>query len=100
MRIFLLAACIAGIVFIIIIEIYTSIAKRVVKNPETKTNCETLIGKTGVIKKKVSDIEIGEILVCGTLWKCVSKEEIEVGQSVSVCSIEGNKLLVTRVNLD
>ena len=66
-----------------------------------KTNVDSMIGRKGLVTKKITTFEKGEVKVDGVLWsaiKKVSEEDIEVGKIVEVISIQGNKLFVKEVH--
>lgn len=58
------------------------------------TNLDRVIGKKGVVIKKISPDEFGEVKVLGTVWTAVSDSDIEVGSNVLVEKIDGVKLIV------
>lgn len=66
-----------------------------------KTNVDSMIGRKGLVTKKITTFEKGEVKVDGVLWSAIKKEsegDIEVGKIVEVISIQGNKLFVKEVH--
>lgn len=66
-----------------------------------KTNVDSMIGRKGLVTKKITTFEKGEVKVDGVLWSAIKKEseeDIEVGKIVEVISIHGNKLFVKEVH--
>ncbi len=66
---------------------------------KTKTNVDTLIGKRGVVAKKISTLEKGEVKINDVIWNAIkrdSDDDIKEGDIIEVISIQGNKLLVEK----
>ena len=66
-----------------------------------KTNVDSMIGRKGLVTKKITTFEKGEVKVDGVLWSAIKKEseeDIEIGKIVEVISIQGNKLFVKEVH--
>ncbi len=66
---------------------------------KTKTNVDTLIGKRGVVTKKISTLEKGEVKINDVIWNAIkrdSDDDIKEGDIIEVISIQGNKLLVEK----
>ena len=66
-----------------------------------KTNVDSMIGRKGLVTKKITTFEKGEVKVDGVLWTAIKKEseeDIEIGKIVEVISIQGNKLFVKEVH--
>lgn len=77
------------------------IAQKVLKLGHTKTNAETLKGKTGVAIKEIDNIQgTGQVKVSGQIWsaKTFDDENITEGSIVEVLDIQGVKLVVTQKN--
>ena len=67
------------------------------KKIKSRTNVDSLIGKKGVVIKKIGDLEKGEVKINNVIWNAIKREnekEIEEGTIIEVISIQGNKLLV------
>ncbi len=67
------------------------------KKFKSRTNVDSLIGKKGVVIKRISNLERGEVKINNTIWNAIKREdekEIEEGAIIEVISIQGNKLLV------
>ena len=60
------------------------------------TNLDRFIGKSGVVIKKISYNQKGEVKVLDTIWSAISDDELEVGDKVIVEKIEGVKLIVKK----
>lgn len=57
---------------------------------------ESLIGKEGIVKKKIKAGGEGVVLVESELWTATSDEELEEGEKVVVLGVNGLKLVVGR----
>ncbi len=65
----------------------------------TATNIDALIGKTAIADTKITR-KSGVIEVFGEQWVCtpIDDKDIREGTKVKVVKIDGNKLIVERVN--
>ena len=66
-----------------------------------KTNVNALIGKTGLVTKKIDPIkETGQIKVNGEKWSAITKDEIKIeeGTQVIIKEIKGVKAVVSPKN--
>lgn len=66
-----------------------------------RTNVDSMIGRKGLVTKKITTLEKGEVKVDGVLWSAIKKEseeDIDIGKIVEVISIQGNKLFVKEVH--
>jgi|SRR5690554_1259165 len=61
------------------------------------TNVDAFIGKAAQVIVKISHTEHGKVLFEGTEWTAVSSETIDDGAMVRILAIEGNKLIVTKI---
>ncbi len=72
------------------------------KNQKTiKTNVDAIIGKVGIVTKKIDSINsTGQVKVEGETWSAMSEknENIEVGTQIYVSDIKGVKAVVTPKN--
>jgi membrane protein implicated in regulation of membrane protease activity len=64
------------------------------------SNVEGLLGRDGTVLEGIPGQAGGRVLVGGEDWRAVSAsgEALEVGQSVTVVAVEGNKLVVLRAD--
>ncbi len=66
-----------------------------------KTNVNALVGKTGLVTKKIDPIkETGQIKVSGETWSAITKDEINIeeGSQVIIKEIKGVKAIVSPKN--
>ena len=62
---------------------------------DVKTNADALIGKTGIIKEKIKDGNLGRVAIDGDEWQCRTADDINipVGQKVKI--IERESIILT-----
>jgi len=72
------------------------LAKKLTKSDSIKTNAYSVIGKKGVVTKKITSHTLGQVKVGGEVWSASSKNDIEIneGTEISVVEINGVKLVV------
>ncbi|SCG82340.1 hypothetical protein DW1_0732 [Proteiniborus sp. DW1] len=77
------------------------IAQKFLKIGHTKTNAETIKGKTGIVIKEIDNIQgTGQVKVAGQIWsaKSFSDEKITEGNIIEIVDIQGVKLVVKQKN--
>ncbi len=76
------------------------IAKKFYNNKRTKTNVDSLIGEHCKVTETIDNFNgTGTVLLNGLEWTARSKDEevIEAGARVTVCALDGVKVLVEKV---
>ena len=77
------------------------IALRYMKPGMTRTNADSLIGRTAVVTKQIDNLaQTGEVMIADVSWTARSREEsciISNGSKVRICAIEGVKLIVEEI---
>lgn len=68
--------------------------KQHLKIPLRRTNSEALIGKKGIVIKKISSETAGQVKVDGEIWRASSQHRIDEGSSVEIESVSGITLTV------
>lgn len=89
-----------GVSLITFLVIRPILQKRLV-HLHSKTNVDTMIGKKGIVVKRITSLEKGEVKINDIIWNAIKRDEddtIEVDSIVEVISIQGNKLLVKKSN--
>lgn len=64
--------------------------------PREKTNFDRIIEMKAIVTEKITALEIGEVKVDGKLWSAKASTDIQVGEIVSIESIDGAKLIVRK----
>ena len=70
--------------------------KKYVAKKKIETNVDSLIGAPAVVIEKIKAKGTGKIKVAGEIWLAVSKEDIEVDESVVIEAVDGTKLVVKK----
>lgn len=93
------------VVFVIIsallIVCLRSVTKKfLLKNSNTRTNTESLIGKQFRMLERTDFETIGSLKVNDVVWSAVGEKQqkIEKGEIVEVVGVEGNKLIVKKLS--
>ena len=89
------------VVSIVLMICFRSLSLKLLKRSTTRSNIDEIIGSKGVIIKKVTPIERGEVKINDIVWTAMSYQEnetIEVDTVVEVCALKGNKLYVKPIN--
>lgn len=78
------------------------LAKRMNSKDVIHTNADKVIDMIGIVTKEIPIGEIGEVKVNLELWRAISYENtpILIGEKVKINSLDGNKVLVSRINKD
>ncbi|MEZ5357945.1 MAG: NfeD family protein [Candidatus Zixiibacteriota bacterium] len=82
-----------AVVSIALIPATRPLANKITKPSPVTSNVDGFLGKTGIVKKEVSEIA-GQILVDGQIWQARSETAIPVDTKVKVIRIEGAKFFV------
>ena len=92
------------IVFIIssmlLVILTKPLLKKFTKNSKsTATNVYSLVGKTGIVIKKIDSINgQGQVKINGELWSATSDSDIEKDTKIKVDEVNGVKLKVEKID--
>lgn len=90
---------ISFVIFTLILLLLTRpVVKKYLKTNEIKTNVDAMVGMTGKVIKEITADEIGRIVIRAIDWAAISKETIKVGEMARVLDVEGNKLIVEKID--
>lgn len=73
------------------------VVKKYLKTNEIKTNVDAMVGMTVTVIKDIRPDEIGRVVVRAIDWAAMSKETILVGEHARVLDVDGNKLIVEKI---
>jgi len=73
------------------------VVKKYLKTNEIKTNVDAMVGLTVTVIKEIRPNEVGRVVVRALDWAAISKETILVGEHARVLDVEGNKLIVEKI---
>lgn len=88
-------ALISLLSFLIIKPLVSKKLQRIKSN----TNVDSLLGRKGLVVKKITNLDKGEVKINSVIWNAIkrdSEEDIEKGEVVEIVAIQGNKLLVRK----
>ncbi len=85
----------ASVAIVVTLWFYRQLGK---PEPPVTTTPDGLVGKTGVVTKKIEPGTLrGKVRVGSEIWSATAEEEIEVGKKVKVIDAEGVHLVVEEV---
>jgi membrane protein implicated in regulation of membrane protease activity len=67
------------------------------KKNMVSTNVDSYVGKFAIVIKEISPMLRGQVDFENMNWTAISSEDIEVGSTVKILAIEGNKFIVTKI---
>ncbi|MDY0074934.1 MAG: NfeD family protein [Acholeplasmataceae bacterium] len=73
------------------------VVKKYLKTNEIKTNVDAMVGMTVTVVKEIRPNEVGRVIVRSLDWAAMSKETILVGEQARVLDVDGNKLIVEKI---
>jgi membrane protein implicated in regulation of membrane protease activity len=80
--------------------LYVALGRRYVHRLTTarksKTNIDTIVGKTGIVIRKIAKNTDGRVQVGNEDWKARASEDIEEGDEVMVSGVSGVTLMVEK----
>lgn len=82
--------------FVAILAFLVYLAIKALKNP-VQAGVETMIGKKGVVKERITPNSQGKVFILGEYWNATADEEIEVEDEVLIESIDDLMLKVRKV---
>ncbi len=86
------------VVFTLVLLLLTRpVVKRYLKTNEIKTNVDAMVGMTGKVIKEITPDDIGRIVIRSIDWAAISKDTLLVGDTARVLDVEGNKLIVEKL---
>lgn len=86
---------------IFLLLLYVFVGRKIVKNTLSidtkKTNIDSILGKKGVVVKKITPHHPGQVKVEGEIWRAESEDTIDVHREVLIQSVTGITLKVAPV---
>lgn len=73
------------------------VMKKYMKTNEIKTNIDAIIGSKGVVIKEITPDTVGRIKIKYIEWSAISNEHIGMDHLVRVLDVDGNKLIVEKI---
>jgi len=82
--------------------LYIFLGRKIIKQhlniTTTKTNIESLIGKSALVIKPITPISCGQVKIFGEIWRAEAEEEIKTGEKVKIVAVEGVTLKVIKAS--
>lgn len=91
------------VVFFVLSVVLVIATKPLTKNLMNKTlirtNADRILESVGIVTKRITSYEVGEVVVENVIWRAMTfeDEEIEEGEKVIVHSFNGNKVVVSKI---
>lgn len=70
--------------------------KKLLKTKKVPTNADRIIGKTAIVLQEISPLKKGRVRAEGLDWSAISAQEIPVGATVRIESMEGVTVYVRK----
>jgi membrane protein implicated in regulation of membrane protease activity len=89
-------AIVAGIICVLYVVIGRRYIHRRTAVAATKTNIDTIIGKSGVVEQDIAPTKDGIVKVGNEQWRARAEENIGSGDKVTVTGVSGVTLIVKK----
>ena len=70
--------------------------RKYIAKQKTETNVDSLIGVNAPVIEEIKVNSMGKVKIEGEIWLAVSKEDIAKGETVTIESVDGTKLVVKK----
>ncbi len=95
---YLIQTAVFAIISVILIPLTRNLAKKITKESPQKTNVDAMVGRPGVVTKKIDPaLDVGQVRVDGQVWQAVAEEVIDADVRIKVDSIKGARLYVSKL---
>lgn len=74
------------------------VVKKYLKTNEIKTNVDAMVGVKVQVTKVITPESVGRVVFRSLDWAAISKETINVGEYARVLDVDGNKLIVEKID--
>ena len=74
------------------------VVKKYLKTNEIKTNVDAMVGMIVTVIKEIRPNEVGRVVVRSLDWAATSKETMLIGEKGRVLDVEGNKLIIEKLD--
>ena len=89
-------AIVTGIICVIYVVIGRRYIHRRIATKEARTNIDTIVGKSGIVKQEINSSRDGMVKVGYEEWRARADEPISEGEQITVTGISGVTLLVKK----
>ncbi len=95
---YLIQTAVFAIISVILIPLTRNLAKKITKESPQKTNVDAMVGRPGVVTKKIDPaLDVGQVRVDGQVWQAVAEEVIDADIKIKVDEVKGARLYVSKV---
>lgn len=84
------------VVSTLILTLFKLFFQKKIDSRTVKTNYESLVGKSVTVFKVMEDPKIGLCKIGDVIWTVQADQNLTLGQAVTVSSVEGNRLIVSK----
>ncbi len=74
------------------------VVKKYLKTNEIKTNVDAMVGVKVQVTKVITPENVGRVVFRSLDWAAISKETINIGEYARVLDVDGNKLIVEKID--
>jgi membrane protein implicated in regulation of membrane protease activity len=74
------------------------VVKKYLKTNEIKTNVDAMVGVKVRVTKVITPENVGRVVFRSLDWAAISKETINIGEYARVLDVDGNKLIVEKID--
>jgi membrane protein implicated in regulation of membrane protease activity len=74
------------------------VVKKYLKTNEIKTNVDAMVGVKVQVTKVITPESVGRVVFRSLDWAAISKETINIGEYARVLDVDGNKLIVEKID--
>ncbi len=74
------------------------VVKKYLKTNEIKTNVNAMVGVKVQVTKVITPESVGRVVFRSLDWAAISKETINIGEYARVLDVDGNKLIVEKID--
>ena len=95
---YLIQTAVFAIISVILIPLTRNLAKKITKESPQKTNVDAMVGRPGVVTKKIDPaLDVGQVRVDGQVWQAVAEGVIDADIKIKVDEVKGARLYVSKV---
>ena len=92
---YLIQTAIFAIITILLIPLTRRFAKKISLGTAPESNIDALVGQPAIVVKEIIPLEAtGQVRIQGEIWSASAETNIPQGSKVTVCGVDGNKLIV------
>ena len=96
---FIIQIIIFAVLSLVLVIATKPLTKNLMNKTLIRTNADRIIDNIGLVSKRITNLEIGEVIIENVSWRAMSFDDsvIEVGEKVIIHSFNGNKVVVSKI---